>query len=82
MNRRSFIRTITATGVSLFLPKVIEPMRWKRTQKPLSELVWFPAGDHSMTGVFNPELTEKDIQHMLNTIYRPSRRPPEFTFIS
>jgi len=30
MNRRSFIRTITASGVSLFLPKIIQPIRWKR----------------------------------------------------
>lgn len=30
MNRRSFIRTITASGVSLFLPKVIETVKWKR----------------------------------------------------
>lgn len=32
MNRRSFIRTITASGVSLFLPKVIQPFRWKQTR--------------------------------------------------
>lgn len=37
MNRRSFIRTTIATGVSLFLPKVIEPMRWK---KPEANRYW------------------------------------------
>lgn len=82
MNRRSFIRTTIATGVSLFLPKVIEPMRWKRTAKPMSELLWFPTGDHRMSGVFSPEITEQEIQILLKTLYRPSKRPPEFTFIS
>jgi hypothetical protein len=35
MNRRSFIRTITTSGVSLFLPKIIQPMRWKRAHEGL-----------------------------------------------
>lgn len=39
MNRRSFIQTITASGVSLFLPKVIEPFRWKRTSVYTSDFV-------------------------------------------
>lgn len=39
MNRRSFIRTITASGVSLFLPKVIETMRWKRPTIYTSDFV-------------------------------------------
>lgn len=39
MNRRSFIRTLTASGVSLFLPKVIEPMRWKPSKIYTSDFV-------------------------------------------
>lgn len=39
MNRRSFIRTITASGVSLFLPKVIEAARWKRPTIYTSDFV-------------------------------------------
>lgn len=77
MNRRSFIRTITASGVSLFLPNITQPMRWKRPY-----IKFLGVSDYIEvtrdTLYFNHNISDQEVSHVLNTLFaaNPNKRPP------
>lgn len=76
MNRRSFIRTITASGVSLFLPKVIESIRRKR---PRPFVKFLGVSDYIEVThdnlYFNKELNEEDVSFLLSNLFAVNPQP-------
>lgn len=68
MNRRSFIQTITASGVSLFLPKVIEPMKWKRTPIHTSDFV---EGEAMFRGYSDIIVVDNDSWRLIDSADEP-----------
>lgn len=70
MNRRSFIRTLTASGVSLFLPKIIETVRWKR---PRPFVKFLGVSDYVEvvpdTLHFNSDPREEDVSFLLSHLF-------------